>query len=270
MDFNELRQITNETDKVNALYDIFNEAMRLESKAGQVEFLTSVHAIKQVLKPGMRILDLGAGTGRYSLYFANLGYKVTAIELTKKHAQLINTSKTNERDLTVICGNAVEEMKQLKNETYDIILCFGPLYHLEQEKDRVECIQQMKRVLTKEGTMFFAFINNDFVFATETQYECNYLESSDYEHDTFLLHNFPFIFYTPNSARALLHNCNITITNEIAQDGLSELLADKINDMSEAAYSQWLNYHLYISQKPEFFGASNHLLFVGKKENGEG
>lgn len=32
----------------------------------------------------MRILDIGAGAGEYSLYFANKGYRVDAVELADK------------------------------------------------------------------------------------------------------------------------------------------------------------------------------------------
>lgn len=48
-------------------------------------------------------------------------------------------------------------------------------------------------------------------------------------------------------------------------DGASELLAMKINEMSDEDYEQYLRYHFYICEKPELLGMTNHLLFVGEK-----
>ena len=53
--------------------------------------------------------------------------------------------------------------------------------------------------------------------------------------------------------------------HEVASDGVSELLADKINALDDAAYMQYLRYHAYICEKPEMLGRSNHLLFIGEK-----
>ena len=83
MNFTEIKAIENETERVNRIYDIFNEDSRLNhSKAARVEFLTTVRYIEKYLKKGGKILDIGAGAGEYSLYFARNGYEVSALELT--------------------------------------------------------------------------------------------------------------------------------------------------------------------------------------------
>lgn len=55
------------------------------------------------------------------------------------------------------------------------------------------------------------------------------------------------------------------ILHEVASDGVSELMEEKINALPEADYLQYLRYHEYCCEKPEFLGLSNHLLFVGEK-----
>ena len=84
MDFETLKLIQDEAERTAATYEIFNEDSRLNrSKAARVEFITTVRAIESVLRPGARILDVGAGAGEYSLYFAQvLAYDVTAVELS--------------------------------------------------------------------------------------------------------------------------------------------------------------------------------------------
>ncbi len=62
-------------------YNKFNEEKRLSSRHGQVEFITSMKYIHEYLRDmqDARILDIGAGTGRYSVALAQEGYDVTAI-----------------------------------------------------------------------------------------------------------------------------------------------------------------------------------------------
>lgn len=56
MEIKHLLKIGNESDRVSALYDIFEEGTRLSTKATQVEFLTTIRQIEKHLKPGMKIL----------------------------------------------------------------------------------------------------------------------------------------------------------------------------------------------------------------------
>ena len=72
----------NDTDLVQEIYRRSDESTRLsKSKAASVEFHITVRYIEKYLKPGARILDIGAGAGEYSFYFSRKGYKVSAIEL---------------------------------------------------------------------------------------------------------------------------------------------------------------------------------------------
>ena len=103
------------------------------------------------------------------------------------------------------------------------------------------------------------------VIMTELSYRPDYFKEDTYDHNTFRVENFPFVFFTVEECRKMLQDGGIMIISEIASDGFSELLEDKINAMDEESYSQYLKYHYYCCQKPELLGASNHLLFIGKK-----
>ena len=74
------------------------------------------------------------------------------------------------------------------------------------------------------------------------------------------------MFHTVGAARELLSDGGINILHEVASDGASELLAEKINKMSDEDYAQYLRYHFYTCEKPELLGMTNHLLFVGEKK----
>ncbi|NLL42398.1 MAG: class I SAM-dependent methyltransferase [Firmicutes bacterium] len=266
MEIRELQKISDELERLSALYEIFDESARLESKAANIEFITSVKYIEAALQPGMRILDLGAGTGRYSLYLAQQGYEVTAVEPVEKHVQAIEKARTDSMNLTVVKGDALGILRSLASESFDIILCFGPLYHIEKSAERAACVRETRRVCSKHGRMYFAFINNDMVITTETMlYNPAFIETGRYNKDTFKVEDFPFVFYTVSGAREFLEQAGVTIEKEVASDGMSELLGEKINQLSEDTYRQWVKYHLYLCEKPEFLGSSNHLLFIAKK-----
>ena len=171
----------------------------------------------------------------------------------------------SELNVNLVQGNACD-LSAFDDNTYDVVLVFGPLYHLENKEDRSKCIQEAKRVCKDDGVIFFAFISNDMVILTELYcYNSEYLKGGDYNQDTFKVEDFPFVFFTVDDARKMLVEEGIKIEKEIASDGVSELLADKINQMDDESYKQYLKYHFYCCEKPEMLGRSNHLLFIGKK-----
>ena len=265
MDFIELSKIENESERVNRTYDIFNEDNRLNhSRAARVEFLTTVRYIEKYLKPGDRILDIGAGAGEYSLYFARRGYDVSALELADANIAAFKKKLTREDRIDLVQGNALD-LSGYPDQAFDIVLLFGPLYHLKSDADKQTCIREAKRVCKDDGKLFFSFISNDFVFLTEFAYDTHYFANGDYNKETFRLNDFPFVFHTVDAARKLLAAGDVTVLHEVASDGASELLAPRINEMGDEDYAQYLRYHFYICEKPELLGMSNHLLFVGTK-----
>lgn len=265
MDFQDIYHIKDEIEQIQKTYEIFNEDTRLNrSKAARVEFLTTVRYIERYIQPGARILDVGAGAGEYSLYFARKGYDVSALELSPANIEAFQKKITPEDAVDLVQGNATD-LSRYEDESFDAVFLFGPLYHLHSEEDRQKCIREAKRVCKKDGKLFFAFISNDFVILTEFSYRPDYFAAGDYDKETFALHDFPFVFHTVDACRAMLERGGVSLLHAVASDGVSELMEDKINALSDTDYAQYLRYHFYICEKPEFLGMSNHLLFVGEK-----
>lgn len=250
--------------QVQSLYRTFDEDSRLtRTQAARVEFLTTTAYIEKYLTPGAKILDVGAGVGEYSLYFARKGYQVSALELADANIEAFRAKLTENDPIALVQGNALD-LSRYEANYFDAVLLFGPLYHLHEEQDRLRCIEEAKRVCKEDGKIFFAFISNDLVILTMQQCEQDYLLNGDYDKETFRLTDEPFVFHTVDRCRALLQKAGIRICHEIASDGASELLQDLINGLSREAYEQYLRYHFYICEKPEFLGMSNHLLFIGE------
>lgn len=256
-----------EEKRIEELYTYFDEESRLSLGSGRIEFLTTVHYIEKMLKPGMKILDIGAGTGAYSLYFANKGYEVTAIELTKRNCDVFASKLYGDESIRLHQASALD-LSFLGAETFDVVLLLGPLYHIEKETDRLRAIMEARRVMKKEGTIFLATINHDMVPYTETMRNPLWFNNNTYDHDTFRLVDIPFIFHTLEESRKMLQDTGLVLQREIASDGMSELLGAQLEEMDAESFHQYLRYHLLHCEDKEGLGRTNHFLFqCGQRES---
>ena len=250
---------------IEALYAGGWEDRRLASQAGRVEFLTTMRVLADYLRPGIKILDLGAGTGAYTLPLADMGCQVDAVELSEENAELLRGKVRPGQRVRVFCQSAAD-LADFPSGAYDVVLVMGPLYHLHQQAERRSCIREALRVCREGGALLFAYISNDMVPLTECQYRDFFgpEEAAAYDRETFQVENFPFVFLTLDAMRRELAEIGVHVLREVASDGVSELLAGTINAMSPASYQEYLRYHFYCCEKPEMLGRSNHLLFVGR------
>ena len=120
--------------------------------------MTTVHYIEKYLKDGDKILDIGAGAGEYSLYFARKGYEVSALELADANIAAFKKKLTPEDKIDPVQGNALD-LSRYADKSFDIVLLFGPLYHLKNDADKQKCISEAKRVCKDGGKIFFLVIN---------------------------------------------------------------------------------------------------------------
>ena len=77
----------NSHNYLDAFYRNYDEENRLRSKCGMGEFITTMHFLTRFLKPEKSILEVGAGTGRYSHELAQKGYRVDAVELIEHNIE---------------------------------------------------------------------------------------------------------------------------------------------------------------------------------------
>jgi Dimethyladenosine transferase (rRNA methylation) len=108
-------------DAITEFYNRCHEEFRLSSRWGEMEFLTTIKYIEKYLTSGMKILEIGAGTGRYSLYFAHQGYEVDAVELLPRNIEIFKENISPSDKVEVYEGNAID-LSFLNSNKYNITL----------------------------------------------------------------------------------------------------------------------------------------------------
>lgn len=77
-------------NKIIEYYSKSNEDERLSSNnARKIEFITTTNKLEKLMDKNLRILDVGAGTGIYSIYFAQKGHDVVSTDFVPKHVDII-------------------------------------------------------------------------------------------------------------------------------------------------------------------------------------
>lgn len=107
--------------------------------------------VEKDLKPGSRILDLGAGTGAYSLYLAGKGHAVSAVELAGRNVEMMRDRAAEQHVQIDIHHASALDASQVKMSALNAVLLMGPLYHLSKEGDRALCLKEARRVLKAGG-----------------------------------------------------------------------------------------------------------------------
>ena len=144
-------------DKVKNYYKNFDEKNRLQNdNSGKLEYAMTMNILEKNLPTNGTILDLGGGAGVYSFALAGKGYKVYLADLSE---ELINQAKTQNNQNIISCDvvNATN-LNIYENNQFDVVLLFGPLYHLLEETERNQCITEINRVLKPGGKVFASFI----------------------------------------------------------------------------------------------------------------
>ena len=141
-------------------YSGYDEDGRLRSRHGMVEYLTTMRYIRKYLKPGMRVLEIGAGTGRYAHAIAQEGFTVDAVELVEHNIGVFKKNTQPGEKVTICQGNA-KDLSMFRDETYDITLLLGPMYHLFTVEEQKLALSEAVRVTRSGGVVFAAYCGND-------------------------------------------------------------------------------------------------------------
>jgi ubiquinone/menaquinone biosynthesis C-methylase UbiE len=257
------------TIELEKYYNKFCEDKRLTRKYAQVEFLTSMKYIHDYLKNNgnEKILDVGAGTGRYSVQLANEGYDVTAIELVKHNLGIL---KSKGSTVKAMQGTALD-LSRFSENTFDMTLIFGPMYHLYKFEDKVKALQEAKRVTKVGGVILVAYCMNEFSVLTYGFKENNIRACIDNGklNEDFHVISEPedlYDYVRIEDINKLNEEVRIQRIKLVAADGPANYMRPVLNAMDEDTFKLFMNYHFSTCERPELLGASGHTLDILRKE----
>lgn len=267
MEWSEIAGIIDERERIDAIYNKLDESKRLKQEnSSWVEYLVIMSFLNKICVPNNKIIDIGAGTGAYSIPLADMGNEITAIDLVENNLNKLKEQIKAKHRIECFIADA-RNLINMPNETYDISLLMGPLYHLFSIEDRIKAIREALRVLKKGGYIFLTFMNNDLAPFFMMKSQSDYFTSNAYNCLDYRAESRLYVFHTIEEIREICNKVNIKICNEVAVDGLSLIYHKEIDKMEDLEFNNYMKHQMYLCEKKEFLAASSHILVIGQKSN---
>ena len=250
-------------------YSEYDEDARLFSDRGHnVEYLTTMRYIQKFLKPGAKILEIGAATGHYSIALAEMGYEVTAVDLVPRHIEIMNSKAHRLKNFKCMVADALD-LNMFEDNSFDMVLNLGPMYHLFHKKDKNKAIKETLRVAKRGGICMFAYMPCSSIVTgygllkkgMGYLYSCmdkfgRVKDIPEQIFNCFYIEDFKKLFDKTDSKY---------ITN-VATDGIAYAMKEYIEQLSEEDYQAFLNWHFLTCERLDQQGYSSHLLYIAKKK----
>ena len=257
------------TEIVSSFYHQADEDNRLQrSRHGQLEYGVTMHYIHRFAEPGARILEVGAGTGRYSIALAKEGMNVTAVELVESHLAILRKNSEGIDNIRSFRGDATN-LSQFEDQSFDMTLVLGPMYHLYETEDVHKAIDEAIRVTRKNGTILFAFLSVfGIMYANYFQGNWAAGQEENFTKDFHIRHFKEQLFtgYDVTEFEQLFEGKPVRWITTTGTDGILESIEDRadfqITDQDFPALTEW---YLAFSEKRELLGNTNHLLYICRK-----
>lgn len=249
-------------------YSEYDEDARLFSDRGHnVEYLTTMRYIQKFLKSGAKILEIGAGTGRYCIELAKMGYDVTAVDLTPKHIEIMNSKTHGVKNFRCMVADALD-LSMFEDQTFDMVLNFGPMYHLFNKKDKQTAVKESIRVTKKGGICMFAYLPcASFVigYGLRHQAVARLFEVMDRQGRPKDIPEEIFNCFYIEDFKKLFAKTGTKYLANVATDGMAYAMREWVEQLSEKDYQAFLDWHFMTCERPDQQGYSAHLLYICRK-----
>ena len=253
---------------IKEYYNHYDEDGRLLKKNRRPEYLLTMEYIEKYLFDGAKILEIGAGTGRYSIALADKGYDVTAVDLVKHNIDIMKKKVKAGHRIKIIEGNAID-LSFLDDETFDLVLLLGPMYHLFTDEDKHAALSEAIRVAKTGGVIYAAYCNNDTCMY-KMFYERRILSlldkgliSEDYHAKSSP--NMIFELYRKPEIDEMMKHYNVTRLHFVGVDMLSYVVNNKLNRLNKKEFAEYMRFLHSICERDDLTGFSIHMLDIFRK-----
>ena len=267
------------TSEILAYYGRGNEEQRLTASVGRLEWIRTWDILERHVPPApSRVLDVGGGTGVYALPLAERGHRVHLIDAVPLHVERARALSAT--SAAPLAGATLGDARKLDvaDETFDVVLLFGPLYHLTERRERLDALAEARRVLVPGGLLLSAHISR---FASA----CDGIRDGGLRNPAFAaivdrdlidgIHlnptNRPDWFTTaylhrPEEIRSEIEDAGLRFDDLVAVEGPAWMSPDLdawLDD--DAARERLLDVLRRLEKEPSLIGASAHILSVAHR-----
>ena len=252
-------------------YANYDEEGRLLSNHGQVEYRTTMKYIHDIIgDKKCKILEVGAGTGRYSIALAKEGHEVDALEYTTHNLEIMNSKISGISNIRTCQGTALD-LSRYADESFDITLVLGPMYHMYTKEDKLKVLEEAIRVTKTNGHILVAYC---MIEATMIQFTFkagqiwNLIDNNMLTEDFRCISEAKDLFEMVRLEEIDELNANFSNLKRlkiIAADGATNYMRECVDAMDEKTFEVWMKYHLTICERMDLIGATNHGLDILQK-----
>ncbi len=247
-------------------YKTHDEDVRLLSKHGRVEFLTTVKYVEQYLKDGMKIIEIGAATGS----FAQKGFEVDAVELIEHNIEIFKSKTVPNEKISIRQGNAIN-LTEYPDNSYDVTLLLGPMYHLYTAEEQQKALSEAIRITKPYGYIFVAYcmLEPSMFCCFKNNRIDKLIEDGEFDPVSLQAHFPPhgiFKVYTKDEIFDLTKIFGAERLHFVATDGYTCHMKETVDQMDDETYDLYLRYHFKTCERQDLVGISHHTLDVLRKE----
>jgi 2-polyprenyl-3-methyl-5-hydroxy-6-metoxy-1,4-benzoquinol methylase len=265
----------NEIDIVREYYNEKTEGEWNRLNGFRFEYEITKIMLKRHMKPG-KVLDIGGGPGRYSLYLASIGYDVTLVDLSENNVEFAKT-RAKELGLSIKAYQCdARNLSKLNLETYDNILIMGPLYHIYKEEDRINVIKEAKKYINKNGHYFMTFLSeyaginfylsecpNDLIREKDSGYlEC-ISKNKSWAGTAFT----EAYFIETEEIESLANKCGLEKITLFGQEGIAATRLLDLEIAPEEIKEYWMKISLLLCENKKYYPYSSHLMYIGRNKS---
>jgi len=266
---------------VQAYYNADAEGEWQRAERHRMEFAVTFRALAEHLPPPgdgnspVRVLDCGGGPGRYAIALAQRGYAVTLFDLSANELALAR-ERAQAAGVTfagVEQGTALD-LSRFPDESFDVVLLMGPLYHLLEETERRQALAEVYRVVKPGGMVWAAFITRYAAHRDAAARDPNF-PLAEPEVDRRLLETgqLPpgpeggFVAYLahPTEVGPLCRSVGLDVETTLGVEGVVSMIEGGINALEGAAWDYWVNLNYTLASDPSIHGVVEHLLAICRK-----
>ncbi len=256
---------------VSSFYSRYDEDGRTaRSRHGQLEFCTTMTYIHRYATRQSKILEVGAGTGRYSIALAKEGMDVTAVELVESNLAVLRENSKGIKSIRSFQGDATD-LSRFSDNHFDLALVFGPMYHIYEADEVDRAINEAIRVTKPGGVLMFAFISVFAIMYANYFYgNCAIGQEENFTDDYKVKHFEEQLFtgYDITEFEDLFQKKPVEWLTTAGVDGLLEPIEERPDfDLSDEDFKALAKWYLAFSDKRELLGNTNHLLYICRKQN---